>query len=258
MEMTQIVAENVVQISQKENVVKFHNRGGIFRFSQKLCVNRRSRVGQRCVSIVIADRQPVVLYGLLAMLRSEGDFNVVASCHDGATCIQSIRNLCPDLALLDISQPSPIGFEVLAIVKGEQLSTRVVYLSSSSDAGDAAGAIANGAYGIIPKQAAPQLLVKGLRQVASGSRLLLPLREALDAHDNAARSGAEGLTSTLTHREGEIMRLVCAGLSNKEIGRELNLSDGTIKIHLHHIYQKLAIHNRTALAFLAAKISNTH
>jgi DNA-binding NarL/FixJ family response regulator len=215
-------------------------------------------VSGRGVSIVIADRHPVVLYGLLAMLHSEADFKVVASCHDGATCIRSIRDLCPDLALLDISQPSPIGFEVLAAVKGEQLSTRVVYLSPSSDAGDAAGAIANGAYGIIPKEATPQLLVRWLRQVASGLRLLLPLRAALDARDHAARSAAEVLPGTLTQREGEIMRFVCAGLSNKEIGRELNLSDGTIKIHLHHIYQKLAIHNRTALAFLAAKISSKH
>jgi len=214
-------------------------------------------VRARCVSIVIADRQPVVVYGLLAMLRSAGDFNVVASCHDGATCIRSIRNLCPDLALLDVSQPSPIGFEVLAAVKGEQLSTRVVYLSSSCDAGDAVGAIANGAYGIIPKDAAPQLLVRGLRQVASGLRLLLPLTGALDAPGNALPHEPEGLPSSLTQREGEIMRLVCAGLSNKEVGRELNVSCGTIKIHLHHIYQKLAIHNRTALACLAAKTTVT-
>jgi DNA-binding NarL/FixJ family response regulator len=192
------------------------------------------------------------------MLRSEGDFNVVASCHDGATSIRSIRDFSPDLALLDISQPSPIGFEVLAAVKGEQLSTRVVYLSPSSDARDAAGAIANGAYGIIPKESAPHLLVRGLRQVASGLRLLLPLRGTLDAHDNAPSPEPEWLTSTLTQREGEIMRLVCAGLSNKEIGRELKLSDGTIKIHLHHIYQKLSIHNRTALAWLAAKIPSRH
>jgi two-component system, NarL family, nitrate/nitrite response regulator NarL len=215
-------------------------------------------VGPRCVSIVIADRQPVVLYGLLALLRSEDDFNVVASCHDGATCIRSIRKLCPDLALLDISQPSPIGYEVLAAVKGEQLSTRVVYLSSSSDARDAAGAIANGAYGIISKEAAPQLLVRWLRQVASGLRLLLPVRAVSDAHGNAAHREPDELPGTLTQREGEIMRLVCAGLSNKEIGRELNLSDGTIKVHLHHIYRKLAIHNRAALAFLAAKIPSRH
>ena len=213
-------------------------------------------MGSRCVSIVIADRHPVVLYGLLAMLRPESDFNVLASCHDGATCIRSIRDLCPDLALLDISPPSPIGYEVLAAVKEEQLSTRVVYLSSSSDARDAAGAIANGAYGIIPKDAAPHLLVGLLRQVASGVRLALPLPGTWDAHGNGGWS--EGLPSILTQREGEIMRLVCAGLSNKEIGRELNISDGTIKIHLHHIYQKLAINNRTALAFLAAKIPGGH
>ncbi len=210
-----------------------------------------------CVSIVIADRQPVVLYGLLAMLRSEGDFNVVASCCDGATCIQSIRDLSPDLALLDVSRPSPIGFEVLETVKVEQLSTRVVYLSPSCDTWDVPGAIANGAYGVIPKESAPQLLLRGLRHVASGLRLL-PFREWPQGRGNVAQGDPERLPTTLTRREYEIMQLVCAGLSNKEIGRELNLSDGTIKIHLHHIYQKLSIHNRTALACLAAGISTEH
>jgi DNA-binding NarL/FixJ family response regulator len=190
------------------------------------------------------------------MLRLEGDFNVLAACYDGATCIQAIRNLRPELALLDIAQPNPIGYEVLAAVKGEPLSTRVVYLSSSFDARDAAGAIAKGAYGIIPKEAAPQLLVMWLRQVASGLRLALRVPGAPDANGQAAHSEHGGLPSTLTQREVEVMRLVCAGLSNKEIGRELNLSDGTIKIHLHHIYQKLAIQNRTALAFMAAKHFN--
>jgi two-component system, NarL family, nitrate/nitrite response regulator NarL len=207
-------------------------------------------VARHCMSIVIADRQPVVLYGLLAMLRAESDFNVVASCHDGASCIQSIRDLCPDLALLDIAQPGPIGFQVLAAVKVEQLSTRVVYLSPSSNPSDAAGAIAKGAYGVIPKEAAPELLLRGLRQVASGLRLL-PLPGPPSGHGKVPHGELEGLPSTLTQREREIMQLVCASLSNKEIGRELSLSDGTIKIHLHHIYQKLAIHNRTALACLA-------
>jgi len=211
----------------------------------------------RGISIVIADRQPVVLHGLLAMLGSEGDFNVVASCRDGATCIQSIRDLSPDLALIDISRPSPIGFEVLETVKVEQLSTRVVYLSPLHDGWDVPSVIANGAYGVIPKESAPQLLLRGLRHVASGLRLF-PRPEQPPGFANAVQDDPGRLPTTLTRREYEIMQFVCGGLSNKEIGRELNLSDGTIKIHLHHIYQKLSIHNRTALARLAASISTKH
>lgn len=190
------------------------------------------------------------------MLRSENDFNVVASCYDGATCIQSIRDLSPDLALLDVSLPSPIGFDVLEAVKVEQLSTRVVYLSPSCDAWDVPGAIANGAYGVILKESAPQVLLRGLRHVASGLRLF-PFGE-WQGRSKLAQGEPERLPTTLTRREYEIMQLVCAGLSNKEIGRELNLSDGTIKIHLHHIYQKLSIHNRTALARLAVGMSTDH
>jgi two-component system nitrate/nitrite response regulator NarL len=131
-------------------------------------------VRARCVSIVIADRQPVVLYGVMAILRCESGFDVVASCHDAAASIRSIRNLSPDLALLDISEPSPIGFEVLAAVKSEKLPTRVIYLSSLSDGRNPTGAIARGAYGIIPKEAAPQHLVSALRRVVSGLRLRPP------------------------------------------------------------------------------------
>jgi two-component system nitrate/nitrite response regulator NarL len=207
-------------------------------------------VGSRCVSIVIADRQPVVLCGLFTMLR-ENDFNVVASCQDGATCARTIRDLSPDLALLDISLPGSSAFEVLAAVKVEHLSTRVVFLSASSAPSEAASAIARGAYGVIPKDAAPQLLLRGLRQVAFGLRLS-PLLGLPSKHDNDPQGDHAGLSTILTERECEITHLVCVGLSNKEMGRQLNVSEGTIKVHLHHIYQKLAITNRTSLAALGA------
>jgi len=197
-------------------------------------------------SLVIADRQPVVLCGLLAILNAARDFHVVASCQDGGTCIVAIRDLSPDLALLDTSLRGPSGLQILAAVQAEHLSTRLVYFSASPDPSEAARAMARGAYGVIPKEAEPQLLLDSLREVASGPRLLPRLR-------SPPRGDHENLLTALTVREREIMHLICEGLSNKEIGRELNLSDGTIKVHLHHIYQKLAIHNRTTLAALAAR-----
>ena len=92
-----------------------------------------------------------------------------------------------------------------------------------------------------------------LRQVAAGRRLL-PLAncESPRLQDlSAGNASAENVLTVLTDRERQIMHLVSEGLSNKEVGRQLNISDGTIKVHLHHIYQKLAISNRTALAALA-------
>jgi DNA-binding NarL/FixJ family response regulator len=194
----------------------------------------------RCVKVIIADRHPVVVYGLMSLLSTESDFRVVASCYDGKKCLQAIRDLSPDIALLDIFMPGLAGLDILAAVTIEHLPTRIVLLTASAQDRDVIIAAARGARGVVLKEAAPAVLIDCLRQVAAGRRLL-PL-----ANGEAPR----GLTM-LTERERQIMHLVSEGLSNKEVGRQLNISDGTIKVHLHHIYEKLSISNRTALAALA-------
>jgi two-component system nitrate/nitrite response regulator NarL len=215
-------------------------------------------VAPRCVSVVIADRHPVILCGLKSILSAESDFNVVASCRDGKTCVEVIRDQSPNLALLDTSLLDLSGLQLLAAIKSEHLCTRVVFFSLSFDRRETATAIARGAYGVIPKEAAPELLLRCLRKVASGLRLLpraiwdITLRKG---HKSVPRGTLENLQTALTVRERQIMQLVCQGLSNKEIGRQLHVSDGTIAVHLHHIYKKLAIQNRTALAALASRDS---
>jgi two-component system, NarL family, nitrate/nitrite response regulator NarL len=207
----------------------------------------------RCVRVVIADRHPVVLYGLVSLLGAENDFDVVASCCDGKKCIQAIRDLSPDIALLDIFMPGVTGLDILAAATSEHLSTRVVFLTAAAEDRDLIIAAARGAYGVVLKEAPPDVLVHCLRQVAAGRRLL-PLTSCesprLQEYSNG-NTTTENVLTALTERERQIMHLVSEGLSNKEVGRQLNISDGTIKVHLHHIYQKLAISNRTALAALA-------
>ena len=209
----------------------------------------------RCVSVVIADRHPVVLCGLKSLLSAEPDFNVVASCRDGKTCIEVIRDRSPDLALLDTFLPDLNGVRLLAAIKSEQLRTRVIFFSWSFESLETATAIARGAYGVIPKEAAPELLLRCMRKVASGQRLLPHAIWDSEPQKNkpGARGALKNMQTALTERERQIRCLVCEGLSNKEIGRQLNLCPGTITTHLHHIYQKLAIKNRTVLAKLAAR-----
>jgi two-component system nitrate/nitrite response regulator NarL len=169
-------------------------------------------------------------------------------------CIEAIRDLSPDLALLDISLPPVSGLQVLAQINSERLRVRVIFLSASLESPAGVSAIAEGAYGVIPQDATPQLLVRCLRRVASGDKLLPIASWDPELHKGRTHSHAVGtLADVLTGREGEIVRLVGEGLSNKEVGRQLNISEGTIKVHLHHIYQKLAIHNRTTLAVLAGR-----
>ena len=203
----------------------------------------------RCTSVVIADRHPVVLQGLTNVLRAESGFNVVACCSDGTNCIEAIRSLVPDIAILDISLPGLTGLEILAIANSENLSTRLVFFTASVDDHELATA---GAYAVILKDVAPEILVETLRQVADGQRLLPLLSSDQTVRGEQTNIAiTENVLAVLTDRERQIMRLVSEGLSNKAIGRRLNIAGGTIKVHLHHIYQKLEINNRTVLAALA-------
>jgi two-component system, NarL family, nitrate/nitrite response regulator NarL len=201
----------------------------------------------RCINVLIADRYPVVVEGLRKVLGAQHNFKIVACCSDGISCVKAIRSLRPDIAILDISMPGLTGLEILSIVNSEGFSTRVVFFTASVEARELV--MSATAYGIILKDATPEFLVKSLQQVADGQRLLpRPSSDRLSREQTAVTGNA---LTVLTDREHQIMCLVSGGLSNKEIGRRLNISDGTIKIHLHHIYQKLEIGNRTALAALA-------
>jgi len=206
----------------------------------------------RCTSVVIADRNPVVLQGLMKILNAEGGFKIVASCSDGTSCIEAIRNLGPDIAILDVSMHGLTGWEILAIANSEGLSTRLIFFTASIEDRELVVLAAAGAYGVLLKDVPLEILVQSLRQVADDQRLLpLPTADHNLPREQRGIVVTENALTLLTDRERQIMRLVSEGLSNKEIGRRLNISDGTIKQHLHHVYQKLEISNRTVLAALA-------
>ena len=206
----------------------------------------------RRTRLVIADRYPVVLQGLTSLFAAHYDFKIVAACTDGRSCIEAMRNLAPHVAIVDVALPDLTGLEILAIANAENLSTRLVFFTESIEHGELVAATAAGTCSVIPKDAEPEMLVESLRQVANGWRLLPLLRsELILSREERNDAVAENLVAMLTDREREIMRLVSEGLSNKAIARRLNISQGTIKVHLHHIYQKLEIDNRTVLAALA-------
>jgi RNA polymerase sigma factor (sigma-70 family) len=206
----------------------------------------------RCTRLVIADRHPIVLQGLASVFAAQRDFELVASCGSGASCVEAIRNLAPDVALLEDSLPDVTGSEILAMANAENLPTRLVFFSASIEHGDLAAAIAAGACSVISKDASPESLLQSLRLVAHGVSLVPePSPDLAPAGKEASGAIGENVLAVLTEREREIMRLVSEGLSNKAVARRLNISQGTIKVHLHHIYQKLEINNRTVLAALA-------
>lgn len=206
----------------------------------------------RRTRLVIADRHPIVLQGLTSLFAAHRDFEIVACCRDGASCVEAIRNLAPDVALLEDSLHDVTASEILAIAKAENLSARLVFFSASIEHGDLAAAIAAGACSAISKYASPETLLQSLRLVAESINFLPePSPDLAPTGKEVNGANIESLLAVLTDREREIMRLVSEGLSNKAIARQLNISQGTIKVHLHHIYQKLEINNRTVLAALA-------
>ena len=204
----------------------------------------------RCTSVVIADQHPVVLQGLSSVLGAERDFRIVARCVDGTSCVEAIRIFGPDIAILDFSMLDMPWRDILSTTNSTNPATRLVFFAASFEEDDLIALAEAGAYAVIPKDTEPEGLVQTLRQVADGQRLLLARSSGPTAPREATAITEKDMTA-LTERERQIMRLVSEGLSNKEIGRRLNITDGTIKVHLHHIFRKLDISNRTALAAFA-------
>jgi DNA-binding NarL/FixJ family response regulator len=204
------------------------------------------------ISIVLADDHPVVLHGVAGILRAQPDMNVLAACSDGSAAAQAIRQLVPDVAVLDLAMPGLNGLDVLSSVVNEGGKTKVVFLTAVATDDQILAAIANGAKGIVLKDAAPDSLVDCVRSVATGKQWFpTDLVEAALRHDGGRRADPSPFLHKLTAREQQIVLLVAEGLSNKDIARRIDVTEGTIKIHLHNIYDKLEIPNRTSLTALA-------
>lgn len=203
----------------------------------------------RRATVVIADRHPVVLHGLANLLGSEPDFEVIASCGDAGNCIAAVLDLAPDIAIIDAAMPELIALLNDSLDRSENRSTRLVFFIASED-GDLVSSGLPAGHNVLPKEMTGQALVQCLREIIHGATVVsgAPTDQVPPQEQSA---NPENALAVLTERERQIIRLVSRGLSNKEIGRRLNIADGTIKVHLHKIFQKLEVGNRTALAALA-------
>jgi DNA-binding NarL/FixJ family response regulator len=204
------------------------------------------------IRLILADDHPIVLDGLEQLFRLSQDLSVVARCRDGEETLRALRLYRPDVLILDIRMPRCDGIEVLRILKKEDLPTRVVVLTADLQEAQLLEALQLGVGGIVLKEMAPRLLVEAVREVHAGGRWVdkgsanRALEKLLRRNEEAGE--AEPL---LTPRELEIVRRVVRGLRNRAIAEELQISEGTVKIHLHNIYDKLEVNGRGELAFRA-------
>jgi DNA-binding NarL/FixJ family response regulator len=200
------------------------------------------------IRIVAADDHPFILDGLEQLFRAEADCEIVARCLDGEEALHAVQTFRPDVLVLDVRMPRLDGIELLRRMHAQQLPTKVVLLTASLDDARLLEAFRLGASGLVLKESAPRLLVQSVRQVANGEqswngkaiagalRLVLQREQAMAA-----------ASSVLTARELEVTRMVASGLRNKEIAARLDITEGTVKFHLHSIYEKLEIDGRYAL-----------
>ncbi|QQO16234.1 response regulator transcription factor [Bradyrhizobium diazoefficiens] len=196
------------------------------------------------IRLLIADRRPIVLQGFATLLAAERDFEIVASCSNGAGCLEAVRRLTPDVALVEDGFSDVTASEMLATVTSEDLPTRLVFYTASVARGDIADAVAAGACTAIPMREEPETLLQSLRLVAP------PAHRAVARNPGNGASGEKGLAG-LTDLERKIMRLVACGMSNKEIARQLKVAPGTIKARVDRISAQFEIKNRTELATFA-------
>ena len=200
------------------------------------------------ITLVIADDHPLILDALENLFRLEKDLKVVARCLDGDEALQAVRRHKPDILVLDIQMPAKDGLVVLREMSKEKLATRVVVLTATLGDEGLGEALRLGVRGLVLKELAPKLLVQCIRKVHAGE-LWLEQRTVSSALERLLQreAGKQEAAQALTSREIEIVKQAATGLRNIEIAKKLFISEGTVKMHLHNIYQKLGVGSRSEL-----------
>jgi two-component system, NarL family, nitrate/nitrite response regulator NarL len=199
------------------------------------------------VRLMLADDHPIVLDGLVRVLSLEPDFAIVATAKNGDEALDAIRRHRPDVAVLDIRMPGKDGLAVIREMTREQLPTRAVILTAAEQE-EVFEAIRMGVSGVVLKDMAPKLLVHCIREVHAGRRWL-EKGYATHAVERLLQreAGAKDVARALTPRELQVAQMTAKGMHNKAIAEKLSITEGTAKLHLHHVYHKLNVTGRVAL-----------
>jgi DNA-binding NarL/FixJ family response regulator len=201
------------------------------------------------IRVVIVDDHAVLRAGLEHLLGGEPDLEVVGTAAGGAEAVALVREVRPDVVLMDLQMPGVDGVVATREIVGEELAD-VLVLTSYSDAERIVGALDAGALGYLLKDAEPEEVLRGIRAVARGESPINPraARELLGARRTSSPALAE-----LTPRESEVLALVRPGLANKQIARRLGISERTVKAHLTSTFQRIGVVDRTQAALWAER-----
>ncbi|MBZ5513484.1 MAG: response regulator transcription factor [Acidobacteriia bacterium] len=208
------------------------------------------------IRILIADDHPIFRDGLRGLLEAEPGFRVIGEAADGGEAVKLARQLKPEILLLDLNMPRVPGLEALAELAKAPTPVRTIVLTAAIERAQIVEALQLGARGIVMKESATEALLKSIRSVMAGqywvgresvSDLVATLRDLLTPAGEEARKKTFGLTP----RELEIISVIVAGYTNKDIAQKFSISEQTVKHHLTNIFDKLGVSNRLELALFA-------
>ncbi|MHB8659826.1 MAG: response regulator [Solirubrobacteraceae bacterium] len=194
--------------------------------------------------VILADDHPLFRDGLARRIRERSELELIGGASDGAEALSVIRELRPDVAVLDIRMPRVDGIRVTETVARDQPATKLVILSAYLESALVFKALAAGARAFLSKEADRREVCEAIIAVARGEVVLPPGLHSGLVGEIHARGATDA--PSLTIREREVLALVAAGDSAPEIARRLHLSTGTVKTHLQHLYEKLKVNDRAA------------
>lgn len=202
--------------------------------------------GRAVVRVLVASHQPIVRHGLRAVIAGESDLQVIGETDDGGEAVRMARQLRPDVALIDLSMPTVDGISATRMIRAELRETQVVVLTGAHEDASAIESMRAGAAAYLLKDARIDDLLWTIRGAGAG-------QVALPAQTIARMVRLAGGQEVLSHREMDVLYLVARGLANKQIARELRITESTVKTHVSGILSKLGLSSRTQLALYAAR-----
>ncbi len=213
--------------------------------------------GREPIRVMVVDDQELFRRGLTMLVSAEDDIAVVGEAADGAEAAALAEMIVPDVILMDVRMPKQSGIEACLAVKQVAPSAKIIMLTMSDDEADLYDAVKNGASGYLLKDASIDEVAQAIRLVAGGQSLITPSMavKLLEEFKAISRAGAraDSTSPKLTGRELEVLNLVAHGLNNREIAKELFISENTVKNHVRNILEKLQLHSRMEAVMYAVR-----
>jgi len=204
----------------------------------------------------VVDDQELFRRGLIMLLGVEADIKVVGEAGDGISAAGLVASVVPDIVLLDVRMPKRTGLEACIEIKQLVPAARIIMLTVSDEEADLYEAVKNGASGYLLKDSSIDEVAQAVRVVAEGQSLISPSMavKLLDEFKEMSRTDRDQVpTPRLTDRELEVLRLVATGLNNREVAKQLFISENTVKNHVRNILEKLQLHSRMEAVMYAVR-----